>query len=213
MIREPPPTMCDCIHRQTQGDLRPMWEVLFLLLRHVDQNVLTDERCGVLVYDAWRTRVESRLSHRSGERSHGAVLIVDIDRFKQVNDSFGHLAGDRAIRDVADVIRSQVRAGDLVGRFGGDEFVVWLDHAAEPDAVRVIAEHIRTRVENLTVTVSTPAGPRSVTGLTVSIGAAPATNAVRADTAERRSKLTALLWAADGALYRAKHAGRNRVEI
>ena len=113
------------------------------------------------------------------------------------------------IQDVADIIRSQVRSGDLIGRFGGDEFVVWLD-LDEPDAASVVAERIRARVENLTVTVTTPNGPRSLTGLTVSIGAAPVTDT---GTADHQPDLTSLLWAADEALYRAKHAGRNKVEI
>ena len=207
--------MCTCIQQPTH-DSPPIWEALFLLLNHVDQTNSTDERCGVLVYDAWRTRVQSRISYSTEQRGHAAVLILDIDRFKQINDSFGHLAGDRVIRNVADAIRSQVRAGDLVGRFGGDEFVVWLDHPAEPHAVHTIAERIRARVEDLCVTVSTPAGSQSVTGLSVSIGAAPhtvTTDATTTDIAQRQPELTALLWAADAALYRAKHAGRNRVDI
>lgn len=185
-----------------------MWEVLFFLLCHADQRSAIDERSGVLTYDAWRTEIQSKLRHVPDEQMSGAVLIIDIDRFKQTNDSFGHLAGDQVIRNIAEIVASQVRTGDLVGRFGGDEFVIWLDHTDKPHTISTTAERIRSKVEDLTVTVSTPTGPRNVTGLSVSIGAAPATNA----TAGHKRDLTALLWTADEAMYRAKHAGGNRVE-
>ena len=150
--------------------------------------------------------------HRSWRGPEGAddycgLLIVDIDNFKAINDEFGHLAGDSVIEAVAGILREETRRFDVVGRFGGDEFVVLIDKLQDRRAVEPIAERIRSGVDDLAVSVSTPDGLRVITGLTVSIG-----GALHA-TADSNSHLTALVWAADAALYNAKHAGRNTVRI
>jgi diguanylate cyclase (GGDEF)-like protein len=125
--------------------------------------------------------------------------MVDLDHFKRINDTYGHLAGDLILKAVAETISGAVRHGDAVGRFGGEEFVVLLPGITEPDA-RVIAERIRASVAQLEVMVD---HERTMRGLSASIGIAtyPATGT----TIER------LLRAADAAMYRAKAAGRNRV--
>lgn len=201
--------MCTCT-RQYSSDDTAMWSMMLLILGLSDRADLIDERSGALVYDAWRTRAESAITHAATDaQHHRAVLIVDLDQFKGINDRFGHLAGDFVIRAAADVIRSQVRETDLVGRFGGDEFVILLDRT-DNSSVHAVAERIRRGIEELAVTVEAPSGTQSVNSLTVSIGAAlseqPVSDGGRAD-------LTAMLWAADAALYRAKRAGRNTVRV
>jgi diguanylate cyclase (GGDEF)-like protein len=137
---------------------------------------------------------------RYGER-HGialAVVMVDVDHFKDYNDAFGHAAGDAVLRAVAETLRANVlRASDLVARYGGEEFVALL-----PDATRegtlLAVERMRLAVERLAIRHEARAGGR----LTISIGAAVG---VIGETGPRE-----LLRAADEALYAAKDAGRNR---
>jgi two-component system cell cycle response regulator len=127
------------------------------------------------------------------------VLMIDVDHFKSVNDDFGHAAGDRALRAVADVLRSSTRVFDSLARYGGEEFVVVMPGTTLDDALQA-AERLRAAVE------ATPfGGPGDICRLTVSIGIA--TSGQCPDTPE------ALLHAADLALYAAKRAGRNRIEI
>jgi diguanylate cyclase (GGDEF)-like protein len=130
------------------------------------------------------------------------VLMVDLDHFKRINDSYGHLAGDAVLKAVAGTITDAVRDYDSVGRFGGEEFVVLLPGIAHPD-VLTIAERIRAAISELVVSVPLDEVDTTVSGLSASIGASmypAAGNAV-----ER------LLHAADTALYQAKNSGRNKV--
>lgn len=122
------------------------------------------------------------------------VVTFDIDTFKAVNDTFGHAAGDDALKAVADVFRTESRAYDVVGRMGGDEFIAVLPDTALGDAV-ALAERLGAGVRDVELSSVPP-------GLTASFGVAA-----------RRSgdDLHGLLRRADRALYRAKRAGRNRV--
>jgi two-component system, cell cycle response regulator len=131
-----------------------------------------------------------------------AVLLIDVDLFKRVNDEFGHLAGDEALRMLAFVLRAAVRKEDVLGRFGGEEFVVIARETALEGA-RTLAERIRHAVEHARC-----AWQGHDLGLTVSIGVT-----VSSGLAEYVAGKTdrALLGAADRALYAAKRAGRNRV--
>jgi two-component system cell cycle response regulator len=124
-----------------------------------------------------------------------AVLMIDVDHFKTVNDEHGHAAGDNALVAVADTLRMHVRAFDTLARYGGEEFVVVMPGADASEAMAA-AERLRTGVEAVLL------GGHS--RLTVSIGVACATEGARADS---------LLRVADAALYEAKRGGRNRVEL
>jgi two-component system, cell cycle response regulator len=130
---------------------------------------------------------------------HGdlAVLMIDVDHFKTVNDDYGHAIGDKALRGVADLLRANTRVLDSVARYGGEEFVVVMPGASLEEAVQA-AERLRTTIAE--TVFSWDAGIRS--RLTVSIGVACSPT----DSPE------SLLHAADLALYDAKRAGRNRVE-
>jgi two-component system cell cycle response regulator len=129
-----------------------------------------------------------------------AALILDIDRFKSINDTYGHEAGDEVLRTFAERIRLHTRGIDIVARYGGEEVVIILPEVGLPEA-QVIAERIRERIEILPFSVQR--ATRSV-GVTVSIGVAvrDAADVSAGDMLKR----------ADLALYRAKAAGRNRVE-
>ena len=126
------------------------------------------------------------------------VLMVDLDHFKRVNDSHGHLAGDGVLRLVGDLLRREVRSADAVGRYGGEEFVVVLPETALHGAT-IFAERLRQRVAALNF--GSPAVPVTVT---VSIGVASVPD-------ERVTSFESLLALADAALYRAKADGRNVV--
>ena len=137
------------------------------------------------------------------QRSRGALLMVDIDHFKRVNDHYGHLAGDHVLRHIVGVLRQRLRASDVLGRYGGEEFMVLLPSTDLHGAAQ-LAEQLRQAVQ---------AAPCEWQGqriaFTVSIGVAAS-----ADTPADPSRTSeALLQAADQALYRAKDDGRNRVAL
>ena len=130
-----------------------------------------------------------------------AVLLLDIDHFKRINDTYGHLVGDHALAAIATTISENVRPSDLVGRFGGEEFAVLLPRANLSVAART-AERIRTRVERRSLPVAPGSPPLR---LTISVGVA----ALRSNAVD----LGGLLESADVALYAAKAAGRNTVRL
>ncbi len=139
---------------------------------------------------------------RSRRYGHAlSLLFFDIDHFKEINDNFGHLAGDRALRQVAEKIQQIMRSADVVVRYGGDEFVVIMPETGR-DGLEVFAERLRRGIEEMTV----PVEPGQVQ-LTVSIG-----GAIYTSQNPEVNKMT-LLAAADKAIYQAKRTGRNRLTI
>lgn len=127
-----------------------------------------------------------------------SLLVVDVDHFKLVNDTFGHLQGDEVLRGVAARVRTVLREGDLLGRYAGDEFVVLLPDTPNDKAVR-IADRLRRAVENERLAVRGTQG--ASLGVTLSIGIATAPDDAR--------QIDDLFSEADRALYEAKRAGRN----
>jgi diguanylate cyclase (GGDEF)-like protein len=139
------------------------------------------------------------LAERNAAQGIGvAVLMLDIDHFKDINDRHGHLAGDGVLRELAAVIRESTRADDLVARFGGEEFVVALP-VSVPDLATERAERIRSNLAARTITAE---GQKL--RVTASIGLA------FGPPARSRNEMT-LIMTADAALYQAKAGGRNRV--
>ena len=164
-----------------------------------------DAKTGVLNCEAWRAMASSALGHSRRHERQVAVLVVDVDHFKAVNDAFGHLAGDEVLAGTADAIVGCVRSTDLVGRFGGDEFCALL-FCAGPDDALATAERIRQQIERLTFS-----DPRL--GVTASVGLATAPLAGGAgDPRSGTVDFAELMASADRALYRAKRDGRNRVD-
>jgi len=157
----------------------------------------TDELTGLPNRRAAIDRLRSELSRAQRTKSSLGVAIIDIDHFKRVNDLHGHDAGDRVLVTVAGVLQDGLREYDLVGRIGGEEFIV-VAPQVEADELRALAERLRASVAEHEVAV----GGTSLR-ITVSAGCAMAQEGE--ETTER------LLKAADEALYAAKAAGRNQV--
>jgi diguanylate cyclase (GGDEF)-like protein len=160
-----------------------------------EQAAATDHLTGLSTYRVLRDRLafEIERSKRSGEGF--ALLFLDLDRFKQVNDQFGHEAGNEILRAVAGEIRQAVRASDVAARYGGDEFVVILTRTDLEGGARV-GEALRAGIEGVGRRLGYSAGL-----ITVSVGLAQF---------DPRQPLEGdLLASADRALYRAKTAGRN----
>jgi two-component system chemotaxis response regulator CheY len=173
------------------------------ILRRASQTSFRMARLDALTEVANRFAMDEDLRvlwarvNRYGHRY--SIAICDIDRFKAFNDCFGHLAGDEVLRRVAQTIRGELRAGDSLYRYGGEEFVVVLPDQRLADARRAL-ERVRAAVERLAIPAC---GERPI--VTVSCGVAelqPSADATSDDWLGR----------ADSALYRAKSAGRNRVE-
>jgi diguanylate cyclase (GGDEF)-like protein len=180
-----------------------------VLVRQLEEVASTDSKTGLLNAAAWHTQAAKELRRAQRGRTSAAVLILDLDHFKSVNDDHGHLAGDEVLSAVASALRAEVREHDLVGRFGGEEFVVLLPELGrELDGsgeLHAIAERIRHRISTLSVVVSTPHGSLTIAGLSVSVGGAAFP--------EHGAGLENLMDAADTALYAAKRDGRNAVRI
>lgn len=173
-----------------------------ILMRQLEEKAAQDSKTGLLTAEEWRLRVATELVRNTRSRDPFAVLMVDLDRFKRVNDTYGHVAGDRVLRGVAETITAQLRAYDSVGRWGGEEFAVLLPQILDRGA-RDVAERIRLAVEGLAVTVAIDDTTHTITDLSASVGVA-----VFPDTA---ITVDGLVHAADTAMYRAKRAGRNTV--
>jgi diguanylate cyclase (GGDEF)-like protein len=155
----------------------------------------TDELTSLPNFRAFRERIDAELDRADRYPERFGVLVLDLDRFKKYNDTFGHSAGNDALRRVSQSIRETVRTVDFAARYGGEEFAVIVPQV-DRAALTTIAERVRTNIEAL------PAPPDGAS-VTVSIGAA-----VYPDDAKDRD---ALFQAADARLYEAKKAGRNRV--
>jgi diguanylate cyclase (GGDEF)-like protein len=176
------------------------------LLHRLDHLARHDHLTGVLRRGAFFENASSALAGLAASGQPAAVLMIDIDHFKQVNDRFGHAQGDRALVAVAAALQSGLRDGAILGRLGGEEFAVLLPGTAATEA-RAAAERLRLRVAALSLPDERAAGGAAppLAGLTASFGLAACSGA-------RPQPLEALLARADTALYAAKAAGRNRVE-
>ncbi|MEM6640848.1 MAG: diguanylate cyclase [Pseudomonadota bacterium] len=139
------------------------------------------------------------------QRRRGAVLIFDIDHFKQVNDTLGHAAGDLCIQHVADRARAAVRDGDVLGRIGGEEFAMVLI-GGDTEHALIVAERIRRSVEYTPCPLDGLGLDVDYCNMTISVG-------VKTFEADGEEDLATLLEQADSALYAAKRGGRNRVVV
>lgn len=157
----------------------------------------TDDLTALPNFRAFRERIDAELERADRYPGRFGVLVLDLDRFKKYNDAYGHLAGNDALRRVAQSIRETVRAVDFPARYGGEEFAVVLPQV-DVESLSMIAERIRANIERL------PA-PADGATVTVSIGAA-----IYPDDGNDRE---VLFRAADERLYEAKRAGRNRVVV
>ena len=168
-----------------------------LLHSQLKAQARTDPKTGVLNAGAWQGEADLAINRARRRGEPLAVLIADVDHFKNVNDTHGHLTGDAMLRSLAAEMRQQVRESDLVGRFGGEEFVIMLAGTTAEEACSV-ADRIRRGVGVVRVF-----SHEKMVGVTISVGVAVL--------GDHGRELTELLDAADLALYRAKRLGRDRV--
>jgi diguanylate cyclase (GGDEF)-like protein len=157
----------------------------------------TDEKTGLLRFESWRALAVAERGRCQDKRRPWSVVFADLDHFKAYNDTHGHLAGDSALLAVATALGRQLRSSDLVGRFGGEEFCVFLPDTP-PDQCADIAERLRRAVSECEL-------PEPGTRVTISLGA------VTVLPADGDVEFNEALTAADRALMTAKLYGRDRV--
>lgn len=151
----------------------------------------TDPLTGLANRRGGEKHIANEISRARREKRPLSCILIDVDRFKQVNDTFGHQAGDQLLRDISALLRRTVRAYDILVRWGGDEFLVVLP-GVDLDAARVLAERIRNAIESLDTH-----------------GIGPVTISAGASSFEKDYDFMSTLKTADRRLYQAKAAGRN----
>jgi diguanylate cyclase (GGDEF)-like protein len=178
----------------------PLVTVLQRSLRHASLAAAarTDAKTGLLNAGAWQREAAVEVTRAARAQTPLAVAIADIDHFKAVNDTHGHLAGDAVLAAVSAAMRDLLRDCDLCGRFGGEEFALLLPRTTAAQALE-ITERIRQGISQLAI----PRDGTAAIRITISIGVAVPSQA--------RHTLDDLLAAADHALYQAKRSGRDRV--
>jgi diguanylate cyclase (GGDEF)-like protein len=169
------------------------------MVKRLEEQATTDGMTGLLNKRALIVEAERRLATAARFKKPLSVLVTDIDFFKKVNDTYGHDVGDVVIKGMGDILRRIKRDTDIVGRFGGEEFVIVCEHTDEEGA-KNLAERVRRELE--TTTFQTELGPLNVTA---SVGVAPFPAA--------GNDWTQLFKATDEALYVAKRGGRNQVVV
>ena len=163
-----------------------------------------DSKTGLLNAATWERGATAEVVRAVRTRTQLAVALLDIDRFKVINDTYGHLTGDEALKEIAHTLRTMLREYDLAGRFGGEEFALLLPQTRAVDAFR-IAERIRSAISGLCI-IAPGANAGERVHVTVSIGVAALDSGSKREYAE-------LMAAADAALYRAKACGRDQVQM
>ena len=161
-----------------------------------------DDLTGALVRRAFVNVTAAVLAERRRTGAPVSLLVIDVDQFKSVNDTYGHLAGDDALRLVAGVVREQLRAGQYVGRYAGDEFVVLLP-GLDVDGARTVAEEIRRTTASLAIPLREE--PERTMGVTLSLGVATSP--------QHGESFETMFTAADRALFEAKREGRDKVVV
>jgi diguanylate cyclase (GGDEF)-like protein len=176
--------------------------VLLAQFRHAAR---TDGKTGLYTPTWWHQIADKALQRAAAARTNLAVLMLDLDHFKRINDTYGHLAGDTVLRAIAGAITDAIRSYDAACRWGGEEFTVLLPDVTAAE-LHSIAERLRRQINALVIDVTTDTEPITVADLTVSIGGAlyPSPGI---------TSLDELLVAADTAVYDAKKAGRDRVHL
>ncbi len=151
-------------------------------------------------------RLKEELARAQRRSASIACLMIDVDQFKGINDGYGHLAGDKALKEIAIRVEEQIRTMDTAARFGGDELAILLPEASSADAAR-LAERIRKAIAARPFTLTA----QIKRSLTVSVGVSSVSPG--RDETDLKSLADRLLADADAALYRAKALGRNRVQL
>jgi diguanylate cyclase (GGDEF)-like protein len=167
------------------------------LIQELERLATTDPLTGVLNRRHLFTLAEQELKRAQRYDNIFSVLILDIDHFKQINDTYGHTVGDRVLEVMAQTVLNSLRKVDYFGRFGGEEFVAFLPET-DIDAAIMVAERVREKVKAIAISVQ-----EQLVSMTVSIGVASYQSG--------DETVDSIIQRADKALYQAKHQGRNRV--
>ena len=170
---------------------------------HLYELAMVDGLTGLFVRRYFDARIEEEIERSKRYGSPFSVVMMDVDDFKKLNDTYGHLVGDRVLKAIANVVKAQMRGVDTAARYGGEEISVILPRT-EMVGAYALAERIREAVAELRIT--TDEDPPKVLGVTASLGCAAFPES-KAETGED------LVRRADRALYRAKKTGKNRVEL
>ena len=168
------------------------------------EDARADSKTGLLNAATWESGATAELARAVRTRTQLAIALLDIDRFKVINDTYGHLTGDEVLKEIAHTLKTMLREYDLAGRFGGEEFALLLPQTRAVDAFR-IAERIRSAISGLRIIAPGATGGERV-HVTVLIGVAALDGGSKREYAE-------LMAAADAALYRAKGGGRDQVQM
>ncbi len=180
--------------------LAPMYLMVQRAALHepLRQRAEHDDKTAALRFESWRRLATAKAERCARQGRPWCVLFADLDHFKDYNETWGHMVGDDALVAVADAITGELREGDLLGRFGGEEFCVFLPDVPVADA-GAVAERIRARVSSAQVPSALP--------VTISIGVAAVSSS------GPPPEFISVLTAADRALFRAKHDGRDRASV
>jgi diguanylate cyclase (GGDEF)-like protein len=184
----------------------PLVTMLQRSFRHSQllKDARADSKTGLLNAATWERESTAEVARAVRTRTPLAIALLDIDKFKGINDTYGHMVGDQVIKEIAHSLNSLLRDYDLAGRFGGEEFALLLPQTRAVDAFR-IAERVRASIAGLRIIAPGASGGEKV-HVTVSIGVAALDSGSRREFAD-------LMAAADAALYRAKAGGRDQVQM
>jgi len=162
------------------------------------ENSLYDLKTGLYNHDFFMSRVNEEISRTRRDECTSSVIVIDVDKFKHFNDTYGHIAGDQVLRSMGQVIKQSIRSVDVPSRFGGEEFTILLPHA-DANTAWLVAERLRTNVMKMKVDWETP-----LSEVTISLGIFSFGN--------KDSHMTTndIIRRADEAMYASKIAGRNR---
>jgi diguanylate cyclase (GGDEF)-like protein len=169
------------------------------LSKELARQATTDFLTGVSNRRRFDEIIKDEWGRMKRYKNHFALLLIDLDHFKDVNDRFGHQTGDEVLKRVAEALKQVVRAEDVVARYGGEEFAIIALAATAPNA-RDLAERLRMKVQAKPM-------PAGVPVMTITVGVASTLDL------EPQAALSELIARADIALYRGKEGGRNRVEV
>jgi len=169
-----------------------------LLASHLEKHAVTDSLTGMINHEHVFSELKKSLKQAQSDSYALCIVMADIDHFKRVNDNYGHLAGDGVLKEVAKRIKNSLRGFDIVGRYGGEEFLLVL-HKADLSTARMVAERIRSRIAATPIDLTS-----ELLDVTISMGVAMA--GIDED-------VNSLVERADQALYNAKENGRNQVAL